>query len=127
MRFLLPIFLAICLASPAFAAYKGSDGAKTGGFSGPVSGSQANNVADALKLSDDARVTLTGKIVSKLAGSKDEYIFKDDTGEIQVKIKPKAFGGLDITDTTNIRISGKMDKDFAEKPEIDVKHIEIVK
>lgn len=126
MRYILSLIMVLALAVPAYAAYSGPN-AKQGGFSGPVTGSQANNVAEALKLPDDARITLTGKITSKLAGSKDEYMFADDTGEIQIEVKPKVFGGLDVTQDTIVRISGKMDKDFASKPEIEVRHIEIVK
>lgn len=130
MKFIFPVLLTLFLAFPSYAAFKGpGDGASQPGFKGPVSGSQAANVAEALKLPDNARLTLTGNIVSKLAGSKDEYIFRDTTGEIQVEIDAKVFQrlGTDITPETTVRISGKMDKDFAKNPEIEVRHLEIVK
>lgn len=131
MRYLLSLLIVAIMSIPAYAAYTGpnADGGKKSGFSGPVAGSEAENVAQALKLPDNARITLTGKITSRLAGSKDEYIFKDDTGEIQVEISPKIFGRLnsDVTPDTLVRISGKMDKDFASKPEIEVKYLEILK
>lgn len=132
MKFILPLVLGIFLAMPALAAY---DGPTTGanvpvtGFKGPVSGSSASTVAEALKLPDKSRLSLTGNIVSRLAGSKNEYVFKDASGEIQVEISDKVFrrAGAEITPETNVRISGKMDKDFSGDPEIDVKHIEIIK
>lgn len=129
MKILLPLILATVLAVPAFAAYTGPGQQTPGGFKGPESGSQASNVAEALKLPDDARISLTGNIVSKLTGAKDEYMFKDSTGEIQVEISNKIFRalGVDVTPETRVRISGKMDKDFAKNPEIEVKYMEILK
>ena len=126
MRYILTFLLLACLAIPAQAAFRGShaDGQKNGGFSGPVSGAMAETVKDAKALPDDARVVLTGNIISQLAGSKDEYIFKDATGEIQVEISPKIFRGLDITPDDRVRISGKIDKDMGREPEIDVKLLE---
>lgn len=134
MKLVLTAFLALFLAVPAYAAYTGPESGSTGfkgpsvGFKGPVSGSQAENVAEALKLSDNARVSLVGTITSKLAGSKNEYMFKDSTGEIAVEIDNKVFRalGVEVTPDMTVRISGKMDKDFAKNPEIEVKVIEIV-
>lgn len=99
----------------------GDKGALTGGFSGPMSGVQAETVAKALELPDDAPVMLTGNIVSQIAGKKKKFLFKDATGEIRVEIDRKAFGGLDITPQDTVQIIGKMDKDFGENPEIEVK------
>lgn len=129
MKILLPLILALCVSLPAFAAgfENTGEGQKTG-FKGPVSGSQATTVTEALSLPDNARVTLTGNIIAKLAGSKDEYVFKDGSGEIQVEIDDKVFRklGMEVTPETMVRISGKMDKDFAKQPEIEVKFLEIV-
>lgn len=132
MRYILSLMLVAFLAFPAYAAYTGpgAGNGKQAGFKGPMSGSQAETVAQALKLPDDARVTLTGKIVSQLSGSKDEFMFRDDSGEMQVEISPKVFrqlNGVDVTPDTVVRISGKMDKDFAKNPELEVRFIEIVK
>ena len=131
MKFLLSLILVVSFAVPAFAAYSGpgSNGkAPAGGFKGPESGAMATTVEKALQLPDNARLILTGNIISKIAGSKDEYMFKDATGEIQVEISDKYFRGLpEVTPETTVRISGKMDKDFAKNPEIDVKNLEIVK
>lgn len=134
MKLFLAAFLALFLAAPTFAAYSGPTGADPGfkgsvtGFKGPVSGSQAQNVAEALKLEDNARVSLVGNITSKLAGSKNEYMFRDATGEIAVEIDNKVFRalGVEVTPETTVRISGKMDKDFAKNPEIEVRVLEIV-
>lgn len=126
MRYILSLLLAACLSLPAYAANKTQPPAGPGGFSGPVSGSMADTVAAAKQLADDARVVLTGNIVSQLAGSKNEYIFKDATGEIQVEIAPRVFRGLNITPDDKVRISGKVDKDMGKDIEIDVKVIEKV-
>ena len=129
MRYILPIILALFLAVPANAAFIGPGAAgqpKQGGFSGPVSGAMADNVAAAKSLKDDAAVLLTGNIVSKVAGTKKKYIFKDATGEIMIEVSPKRFKGLNISPANTVRISGKVDQDFGQELEIEVKDLEVV-
>lgn len=113
MRYILALLLAAFLALPAQAADKAArseDNAPVGGFEGPVTGAQADTVAKALKMPHDARVVLTGNITSSIAGEKNLYIFKDNTGEITAHITPRQFKGNTVTPSTNIQISGKLDK-----------------
>lgn len=117
------------LASPALAAFSGpgADAAQQSGFKGPTSGAMAESVAKAKTLGDDSPVILTGHITSKLAGKKDDYMFRDDTGEIRVDIDHKYFpAGVQVTPETKVRITGKVDKDLGKDMEIDVKSLEIV-
>lgn len=130
MRYLIIIALAAFLAAPAYAAFEGP-GANTpssaqSGFQGPTGGAMADTVAKALTLSDDAPVVLTGNIVMQIAGSKDDYIFKDATGEIKVDIDRKVFKDRRVTPENTVRISGKIDKDFGKDAEVDVKMLEII-
>lgn len=128
MRYLLSLALVAFLAMPCYAAFSGAEQGAPGGFSGPISGANVETVAAAKKLPDDARVILVGNIISKLAGSKNKYMFRDGTGEIVVEIKRKVFRGQDITPQDKVRIAGKMDKDFFEPEiEVEVKDLEVVK
>lgn len=125
------VILAALILSPmpVLSAFEGPNSGvqNAGGYSGPISGAMADTVAKAKDLSDDSPVVLTGKIVSQVAGKKHKFIFKDQTGEITVKIDKKAFDGQDVTPQNTIRISGKVDKDFGEEAEIDAKQIKILK
>lgn len=126
----LAILAALALAPlSAQAAFK--DGPKpmqeAGTFSGPITGAQAETVASARELQDDAPVVLTGNLLSRVAGSKDRFVFKDATGEISVKIGKKAMNGLSITPEDKVRISGKVDKDFGKELKIKARLVEIVK
>lgn len=123
MRFLLSLALVLALAAPVMADYKGP-GAQGAGYKGPVT-AQIDTVAKALEASDDAHVVLTGNIINKL--SKDEYTFRDATGQIQVEISNKKFNGIDVDDKTTVRLYGKVDRDFGKTLEVDVKHLEVVK
>ena len=118
----------VALALPAQAAFEGP-GAKAAasGFSGPVSGAQADTVAKAVTLGDDAPVVLTGNIVSQVAGKKDKFIFKDATGEVRMEIDRKVFAGQSVTPQDTVRIVGKVDKDLGKEVEIEAKSLEIVK
>ena len=91
----LALFFAIC--QPAHAR---------GGFSGPISGAQATTVEKAKTLNDKSPVVLHGNIVSQLAGTKDIFIFKDATGEVQLLVPEEVFGTLSITPQTPVEVSG---------------------
>lgn len=121
----------VVFAMPALAAFDGP-GAKApkgtpGGFSGPVSGAMADTVAQAITLSDDSPVVLTGNIVSQVAATKDKFIFKDATGEVRMEIDRKVFAGRTVTPDNTVRIMGKVDKELGKEVEIDAKTMEIVK
>lgn len=118
----------VAFALPAQAAFDGP-GAKAaaGGFSGPVSGAQADTVAKAVTLGDDAPVVLTGNIVSQETGKKDKFLFKDATGEVRMEIDRKVFAGRTVTPQDTVRIIGKVDKDLGKAVEIEAKALEIVK
>ena len=74
-----------CAVSAANGGFQGPQGGM-GGFQGPTSAADADTVAKALKCWDDAPVTLTGNIVERLAGSDDQYMFRDATGQDTVDI-----------------------------------------
>lgn len=97
-----------------------------GGFNGPVSGAAALNAVEAKNQPSGSRVVLTGNIISRLAGSNNEYMFKDDTGEIQLEIPPKLFRNLYLTPENKVRVSGKVDRDKDKSVEIDVKVLEVL-
>ncbi len=89
-----------------------------GGFSGP--GAPAVTVAEALKLGDDAWVTLTGRIEKQLGH--EEYSFTDGTGAVRVEIDDKVWRGLTVGPEDVVVIQGEVDRDFT-KMEIEVKSI----
>lgn len=77
-------------------------------------------VADALKASDNTPALLEGQIVKQL--DKDEFTFKDATGEIQIDVSKRAWKGQTITPQDTIQIRGKVDSEWG-KTEVDVKQI----
>lgn len=131
MRILvIPAILATLAFSPmpAMSAFEGPGApGHNSGYDGPISGALAKTVAEARQLADDSPVVLTGKIISQIAGKKDEFIFKDQTGEIRVEIDDKVFAGRRVTPQDTVKISGEVEKDFGKEVEIDVKHLAIVK
>ncbi len=127
MRYLLTLVLMAFLSAPAFAAFQGPGTRQSGGFNGPGSQASAVTVEKAKTLADDSIVTLTGNIVSQIQGEKDDYMFRDATGEIRVDIDHKYFNGQDVTPADTVRITGKVDNDFGKAVEIDVKLLEVLK
>ncbi|MBR5154429.1 MAG: NirD/YgiW/YdeI family stress tolerance protein [Alphaproteobacteria bacterium] len=90
-----------------------------GGFEGP--GITSTTVADALKLNDDAPVVLKGKIEKALGNEK--YQFNDGTGTIVVEIDDDEWKGLTVKPEMLVQISGEIDKELMQAPEVDVDSI----
>lgn len=90
-----------------------------GGFKGP-DGTAKVTVAEALKMRDDAKVTLTGKIVKRLGPEK--YEFSDGSGNITVEIENEDWRGLNVSPEDTVLIHGEVDREFNRR-EIDVKSI----
>lgn len=89
-----------------------------GGFEGPSVNQNATTVAEALKLSDEANVTLTGQIVNSLGDEK--YTFKDATGEVIVEVDDEDWRGVKVTPENTVTINGEVDKEMFEPTKIDV-------
>ncbi|WP_107831470.1 NirD/YgiW/YdeI family stress tolerance protein [Campylobacter concisus] len=87
--------------------------------------SETISVKEALKLNDDAKVVLEGKIKSHIKS--DKYEFIDKNGDvIVIEIGDKKWGNVTANEDTLLRIRGEVDKDFT-KTEIDVDSVEVVK
>ena len=98
--------------------------AMAGGFTSKHQ-SETISVKEALKLNDDAKVVLEGKIKSHIKS--DKYEFVDKNGNIiVVEIGDKKWGNVTANEDTLLRIRGEVDKDFT-KTEIDVDSVEVVK
>ncbi|KAB1457228.1 YgiW/YdeI family stress tolerance OB fold protein [Vibrio panuliri] len=91
--------------APAFAA-----------FNGPETNS-INTVASANEAANDSFVILTGNIVESLGN--ETYLFKDDTGSIQIEIDDEDWMGVDVTPTDRVVIRGEVDSEWTT-PSIDV-------
>lgn len=119
MKKLTTLLLIASLATSGAALAKSYDMPyQGGGFSGPAS--QTVTVSQAQRMADDIRVTLKGYIVQQL--DHKDYLFKDETGTIQVEIKNHIWNGVTITPEDLVEISGEIDKDWTSV-EIEVKQI----
>ena len=86
-----------------------------GGYTGP--GPVLTTVEQARGMRDDAHVVLRGRIVQHLGGK--HYLFRDDTGTINVEIENKRWQGQTVGPDDVVEIYGEVDKDWNEL-EIDV-------
>ena len=95
---------------------------------GFVSKSPSENVIsvkEALKLNDDAKVMLEGKIKSHI--KLDKYEFVDKNGDtIIAEIDNNKWGNVTANEDTLLRIRGEVDKELT-KTKIDVDSVEVVK
>ncbi|MBE6445050.1 MAG: NirD/YgiW/YdeI family stress tolerance protein [Alphaproteobacteria bacterium] len=91
-------------------------------FQGP--GLASSSVADALKLSDDTAVVLTGQIEKSLGNEK--YQFKDATGTVVIEVDNEDWRGVDVKPEDIVIIKGEIDKDVFST-EIDVDSVELKK
>ncbi len=95
-----------------------------GGFNGPSAIPVLKTVKAASQADDNAVVELTGHITSSIG--KEDYMFKDGTGEIKVEIDHKDWHGITVTPTTKITIRGEVDKDWTVRS-IDVNTVTLAK
>src|SRR5690625_27649 len=86
--------------------------------------SEVKTVSEAQEMNDDTYVTLEGFISEQLGD--DDYMFQDETGEIEVEIDDDVWKQQSVDPDTKIRIQGEIDKDFRTRT-IDVEQLSIVK
>ncbi len=114
MKLLTLITLFTLTAGTAFAAYEGPHSADF----------QKGTAQTALSATDDTKMILEGKIINRIG--KEKYTFQDNTGKIIADIDDKKFKKITINENTLVRLTGKVDKGFAEEVEFEVKAIEII-
>ena len=78
-------------------------------------------VSQVSSFSHDTAVILVGNIVNSVW--KDTYVFKDNSGEILIKVGSKNWKGLSVAPSDRIVISGHVKYKVAGHMEIDVKTI----
>ena len=99
--------------------------AMAGGFVSNHKSENIISVKEALKLNDDTKVVLEGKIKSHIKS--DKYEFADKNGDtIVAEIDNNKWGNVTANEDTLLRIRGEVDKDFT-KTEIDVDSVEVIK
>ena len=85
---------------------------------------QQLTVKQALSGQDGSVISLVGNITQQI--NNDEYLFTDGADQIQVEIKNRAWRGLNVGPQDKIRISGKLDNDNFQRPEVEVFSVEKV-
>ncbi len=74
---------------------------------------------------DDQRVTVQGHIVRHVRGK--HYIFSDGSGELNIELKDRVMPvGQTFNDKTKVMLSGKLDKDWNEPLELEVKQMRLM-
>ena len=88
--------------------------AMAGGFVSKSPSENVISVKEALKLNDDAKVILEGKIKSHIKS--DKYEFADKNGDtIVVEIDNNKWGNATANEDTLLRIRGEVDKKTLQK------------
>ena len=82
------------------------------------------NVAAVKQMKDNSWFTLEGHIVKQIR--KERYLFRDQSGEVEVEIDDEKWKGRKVDPGTKIRISGEVEKGFLSSMEVEVKRIELV-
>ncbi len=104
----LGLVLALSLPLAALAGYTGQSQV-SGGYTGEAQ-SQFTLAKDVKNLRDNQYITLKGYIISKIGNEK--YMFKDESGTIQVEIDDKDWSGLNVGATDRVILQGEVDRDW---------------
>lgn len=105
-----------------------SKGVDTSNFFVDTSNGAVITVLEAKKMNDKSIITLEGYIIKQV--SDDEFIFRDNSGEIKIDIDDNVmikFANAKITPNTLVRIYGSLDKELLEETKADIFKLEILK
>jgi len=72
---------------------------------------------------EDEDVSLEGFITKKI--DDELYVFKDESGEIEIEVDKDDFPSENITPDTRVRLEGEIDTHFMRKPSIEVDQIKL--
>ncbi|GAA5113595.1 OB fold stress tolerance protein YgiW [Orbus sasakiae] len=126
MKKLIPLFLITTLGFTGSAFAEGFNNGinqpVNSGFTGGVQNITA--AAQAKQMHDDSWVTLQGNIVQRLGDKM--YLFRDSSGDINVKIKDKLWQGRSITPNDTIQITGEVDTHRYKPTDIEVKNLQVI-
>ncbi|WP_394134917.1 YgiW/YdeI family stress tolerance OB fold protein [Aliivibrio fischeri] len=79
-------------------------------FSKPVDGiNSVESVLNASAVIDDTPILLTGYLIEPLG--KEVYVFKDNTGSLNVKIDGDKMSGLQVKPNDKVTIKGEVNKE----------------
>lgn len=81
-------------------------------------------VAAVKKMKDNSWFTLEGHIVKQTR--EERYLFRDQSGEVEVEIDNDKWKGRKVDPGTKIRIAGEVEKDWLSSMEVEVKRIELI-
>ncbi len=93
---------------------------KRGGYS---SNQAVSKVSEVAAMNDDQYVVLQGKLVKQVG--KEDFLFRDASGEINVEIERKAWAGQEITPNNEVKLYGEVDKSLVGT-EVEVHRVEKV-
>jgi len=99
-------------------------------YVGPGAGNKTLSVKEltdqAFRLDkSDAQVSVQGYIVKQV--NKDTYLFKDNTGSLNVEISKKHLPNRTFNDKTELKLFGEVDYDFLNGVELEVNEVIFVK
>jgi len=88
-----------------------------------LSNESQTTVAGLSQKKDDDKVVLVGHLVQQTAS--ERYLFKDETGLIEVEIEAEDLQGISIPVTGKVKIFGELDIENGKK-RIEVDHLELL-
>lgn len=92
-------------------------------FAQNTSSLELSTVIEVSQMEDNTKVMLEG-FIGRQSGD-DNYIFKDDTGEITIEVEEDTWRGQNVNEDIKVRIMGEYEKE-ANSEEIEVEWLEII-
>ena len=94
-----------------------ADGGRGGFMANDIAVSKVAGLTD---LKDDQLVVLEGFIEQQVG--KDDFIFKDDSGSVEVEIDRRAWRGESVTPKDKVKLFGEVDKSW-NKVEVEIHRV----
>lgn len=93
-------------------------------FIGEGGTTEVTTIKNAIELNDDSRVIVEGHIVKQLKN--ELYLFKDESGEIEMEIDDEDFRNIKISSEDKVRITAEVDSDWTTTS-LEAEYLELAK
>lgn len=91
--------------------------ASAGGFAESLNPVQVTSATQVYSAPPGSPCSLEGRIIQRIPGRRDQYLFQDESGQVMVMIPHHVFGGFTVTPQLLVQLNGRV-RSFPWQPNV---------